>query len=196
MLVGLTGGIGCGKSTAAALFQLLGWGRVDSDEIVRELLRNDPETLLEIRRCFGDSVFEDTGSVDRRKLAAVVFPDLAALDRLEGILHPRVRLRWKALTASTAPSLWIVEIPLLFEKGLEKEVDFTICVASDARVQAQRLANRGLSPQEASQRIARQLPLAQKMERADFVLTNNGSLAFLRDQVMRLASTYLTLPTV
>jgi dephospho-CoA kinase len=77
---------------------------------------------------------------------------------------------------------------LLFEKGLEKEVDFTVCVASDPGVQAQRLAGRGLSPQEVSQRVARQLPLAQKIERADFVVTNNGSLTFLRNQVVRLTS--------
>jgi dephospho-CoA kinase len=88
--------------------------------------------------------------------------------------------------AQPQPENWIVEIPLLFEKDLEKEFDFTVCVASDPGVQAERLAQRGLPPQEAAQRIARQLPLAQKIERADFVLTNNGSLDFLRDQVLRL----------
>jgi dephospho-CoA kinase len=81
----------------------------------------------------------------------------------------------------------VVEIPLLFEKGLEKEVDFTVCIASDPLVQAQRLASRGLSQKEVSRRIARQLPLAQKIDRADFVITNNGSLGFLSDQVFRLA---------
>ncbi len=174
----------------------LGWGRIDSDAIVRELLGGDLATRDEIRRRFGSEVFAADGAVDRRKLAAIVFPDPAALSDLEAILHPRVRRRWKAASAVQPPDHWVVEIPLLFEKGLEKEVDFTLCVASDAQVQAQRLANRGLSPQEASQRIARQLPLAQKIERADFVITNNGSLAFLQDQVTRLASTYLKRPSV
>lgn len=186
MVIGLTGGIGCGKSTAAQMFEDLGWGRVESDEIVRSLLRANPGVHAAIRAEFGDGVFGSDGGVDRRLMAAVVFPDPGALRRLEAILHPRVRAAWKARVAQPVPERWIVEIPLLFEKGLEKEFDFTVCVASDPGVQAERLAQRGLPPQEAAQRIARQLPLAQKIERADFVITNNGSLDFLRDQVLRL----------
>ncbi len=186
MVIGVTGGIGCGKSTAARMFEELGWGRVETDEIVRDLLRSDAQVAEAIRREFGEGVFAPDGGVDRRLMAAVVFPDREALKRLEAILHPRVREAWKARVARPVPANWVVEIPLLFEKSLEKEFDFTVCVASDPRVQAQRLALRGLPPQEAAQRIARQLPLAQKIERADFVLTNNGSLAFLRDQVLRL----------
>lgn len=186
MVIGLTGGIGCGKSTVAGMLEEMGWGRVESDEIVRTLLRADGAVIDAVRAAFGGGVLGADGTVDRRALAAVVFPDPAALQRLEGILHPRVRAAWKALVSRPQPDRWVVEIPLLYEKGLEKEFDFTVCVASDPRVQAQRLASRGLPPQEASQRIARQLPLAQKIERADFVLTNNGSLAFLRDQVVRL----------
>ncbi|MGH8018872.1 MAG: dephospho-CoA kinase [Opitutaceae bacterium] len=196
MVVGLTGGIGCGKSTVAAMLVGLDWGRVDADAIVRELLSSDAATIAEVRERFGAEVLAPGGEVDRQTLAALVFPDPAALNDLEAILHPRVRQAWKAASAVRPPEHWVIEIPLLFEKGLEKEVDFTLCVASDAKVQAQRLANRGLSPQEASQRIARQLPLAQKIERADFVITNNGSLAFLQDQVTRLASTYLKSPVV
>ena len=186
MVIGLTGGIGCGKSTAAAMFETLGWGRVESDEIVRTMLQRDAEVIAAVREAFGDAILGPDGGVDRRRMAAVVFPDPAALKRLESILHPRVRAAWKARVAQPQPDRWVVEIPLLFEKGLEKEFDFTVCVASDPGVQAQRLASRGLPPQEAAQRIARQLPLAQKIERADFVLTNNGSLDFLRDQVVRL----------
>lgn len=187
MVVGLTGGIGCGKSTAAGFLAGFGFGRVDTDQIVRTLLRDDPAVIAGVRREFGTGVFTAAGAIDRHRVAAVVFPDPAALRRLEAILHPRVRAIWKAAVAQRPPENWVVEIPLLFEKGLEKEVDFTVCVASDPAVQAQRLASRGLAPQEVVQRNARQLPLALKIERADFVLTNNGSLAFLRDQVVRLA---------
>lgn len=186
MKLGLTGGMACGKSTVAAIFAEAGWGRLDSDEIVRTLLREDADVIAEVRREFGAGVIGPEGAVDRRRLAEQVFPQPAALQRLEAILHPRVRERWKASVARKSAAHWIVEIPLLFEKALEKEFDFTLCVASHPAVQAQRLTSRGLSPEEASQRIARQLPLAQKIERADFVITNNGSLAFLRDQVTRL----------
>jgi dephospho-CoA kinase len=176
------------------MFEELGWQRVDSDEIVRGLLRTDAAVRAEIRAGFGDGVLAPDGSVDRRRLAGVVFSDEAALTRLEAILHPRVRAAWKAAIGQPGAKEAVVEIPLLFEKGLEKEFDFTVCVACDPNVQAERLALRGFSPQEASRRMARQLPLAQKMERADFVLTNNGSPDFLREQVTRLVE-QLTGPT-
>lgn len=188
MVVGLTGGMACGKSTVAAELAELGWGTVDSDEVVRELLREDAATIGAVRATFGDDVIGPDGGVDRRRMAGIVFSDSGKLKQLEDILHPKVRVRWKAVVAAPTPVGWVVQIPLLFEKGLEKEVDFTVCVACDATVQAQRLACRGLSPQEASQRIARQLPLSEKIERADFVITNNGTPAFLQDQVNRLAS--------
>ena len=188
MILGLTGGMGCGKSVVAGLFEQIGWARVDTDQIVRDLLGGSAEAISAVRAAFGAAVITDDGEVDRRALARVVFEDRVALATLEEILHPMVRIRWKAATGRRPEVPWVVEIPLLFEKGLEKEVDFTLCIASDPVVQAQRLASRGLSPQEASQRISRQLPLAQKIERADFVIINNGSLSFLEDQVIRLAS--------
>jgi dephospho-CoA kinase len=163
-----------------------GWLRIDSDQIVRGLLSDDGEVRQAVRDTFGPDIFAADGAIDRRRLAAVVFADEDALRRLEGILHPRVRAVWRAAVAARGDRPAVVEIPLLFEKDLEKEFDFTVCVASDPRVQAERLASRGFSPQEASRRIARQLPLAQKIERADFVLTNNGSLDVLRRQVTRL----------
>jgi dephospho-CoA kinase len=165
----------------------LGWTRVDSDEIVRDLLARDDNVKTAVGARFGAGVLSADGAINRRALADVVFADPEALSDLEAILHPRVRATWQAAVAQHAGGgRLVVEIPLLFEKGLEKEFDFTVCVACDPGVQAERLASRGFSPQEASRRIARQLPLAQKIERADFVITNNGSLDFLRSQVTRL----------
>lgn len=194
MRVGLTGGMGCGKSTVGRIFADLGWQRIDADEIVRRLLQEDADVIRAVRAALGPGVMDGRGALDRRRIATLVFEDSGALQRLEDILHPRVRATWQAAVAEPGAGNWVVEIPLLFEKGLEKEFDFTVCVASDPHVQAERLASRGLSPQEASRRMARQLPLVQKIERADFVITNNGSLAFLRDQVTRLVE-HLTKPT-
>lgn len=188
MVLGLTGGMGCGKSEAAGLFAECGWHRIDTDAIVRELLESDAATRRAVKKAFGPVVIKGSGAVDRAAVAKIVFADRAELSRLEAILHPLVRSRWLAEVETDEGELWVVEIPLLFEKGLEKEVDFTLCIASHPKVQAERLASRGLSPKEAAQRMARQLPLAQKIERADFVITNNGSLAFLKDQVTWLAS--------
>jgi dephospho-CoA kinase len=187
IILGITGGMGCGKSAAGACFADLGWGRSDSDQIVRELLTDDVAVIEKVTAAFGPAILDTEGGIDRKSLAGVVFAEPASLQTLEGILHPRVREIWKGRVEHQPQLNWVVEIPLLFEKGLEKEVDFTVCIASDPLVQAQRLASRGLSQKEVSRRIARQLPLAQKIDRADFVITNNGSLGFLSDQVFRLA---------
>jgi dephospho-CoA kinase len=154
---------------------------------VRELLTDDVAVIEKVTAAFGPAILDTEGRIDRKSLAGVVFAEPASLQTLEGILHPRVREIWKSRVEHQPQLNWVVEIPLLFEKGLEKEVDFTVCIASDPLVQAQRLASRGLSQKEVSRRIARQLPLAQKIDRADFVITNNGSLGFLSDQVFRLA---------
>lgn len=179
--------MGCGKSAAGKCFADLGWGRSDSDQIVRQLLADDTAVIEKVTAAFGPAILDPEGRIDRKALAGVVFGEPASLQTLEDILHPRVGEIWKGRIEHQRQLNWVVEIPLLFEKGLEKEVDFTVCIASDPLVQARRLASRGLSQQEVSRRTARQLPLAQKIERADFVITNNGSLGFLSDQVFRLA---------
>lgn len=187
IILGITGGMGCGKSAAGECFAKLGWGRSDSDQIVRDLLAGDPAVIEQVTAAFGPEILDSGGAIDRKSLAHIVFSEPARLQTLEEILHPRVREVWKGRIEGESQLNWVLEIPLLFEKGLEKEVDFTLCIASDPLVQAQRLASRGLSQKEVSRRIARQLPLARKIERADFVISNNGSLGFLSDQVSRLA---------
>jgi dephospho-CoA kinase len=183
MILGLTGNLGCGKSTAGRMFAERGFGRIDCDEIVRDLLVGDREVLEEIRHSFGAEVFASAGDLDRKRLGAIVFADRKRLDVLEKILHPRVSRRWRGAVAAEPDSRWVVEIPLLFEKNLQKGIDFTICLACDRRVQLERLTQRRMTPQEADQRIAAQLPLIRKIELADFVLLNNGALSFLSDQV-------------
>jgi dephospho-CoA kinase len=105
---------------------------------------------------------------------------------LEGYLHPLLFAEWRRLLGKDPRGLWVFEVPLLFEKRLENWFDFTICVATTSANQLTRLAERGMSHALAEQRISKQLPLAQKIEYADFVLSNDGSLSFLREQVARL----------
>jgi dephospho-CoA kinase len=189
LILGLTGNLGCGKSTAGQMFAERGFGRIDCDEIVRNLLVGDGEVLKEIRHSFGAEVFDSAGDLNRKRLGAIVFADRNRLEVLEEILHPRVSRQWREAVASAPDSGWVVEIPLLFEKNLQKWVDFTICLACDRRVQLERLTQRGMTPQEADQRIAMQLPLTRKIELADFVLLNNGARSFLSDQVNWLIRT-------
>ncbi len=186
MVLGLTGNIGCGKSTAGRIFEEQGYGRIDCDEIVRELLSNDDKVKAEVLSVFSKSVFDEGGQILRKELASVVFSDAEALKELENILHPRVNRIWNEQVRKEETKPWLVEIPLLFERNLEKNVDFTVCITCDQEVQISRLTQRGMTPDEANQRISRQIPLVRKVELADYVLLNNGSLFFLKDQITQL----------
>lgn len=191
LIVGLTGGMGCGKSTAAALFARHGFTRLDADQVVRDELLPLPEVVAAVRAKFGAAVLGPDGGIQRDRLAEMVFRDEAALVWLENELHPRLNARWRARFAAARGERFIVEVPLLFEKGMENWFDFTVCVASDFTLQIRRLEQRGIPPELARQRLAKQLPLARKCELADFVLWNNGSLEFLGEQVSALAQRLL-----
>jgi dephospho-CoA kinase len=125
--------------------------------------------------------------ISRRQVAEIVFADPAELDWLETLLHPRVRARWQAAVAADPAKDWVVEIPLLFEKSLASEFDFTLCIASSPSLQASRLAARGLAAAEITARQARQWPVREKIERADWVALNDGSVDFLRRQIVHFA---------
>jgi dephospho-CoA kinase len=178
--------MGSGKSTAVAYIEEEGYRRLDSDQIVREQLLREPPAIAAITERFGASVLDAAGQVDRRAVAAVVFQDDAAREWLENLLHPRLYARWREAFASAPGASWVVEVPLLFEKALENWFDFTVCVASSSDLQLARLEKRGIPHALAEQRISKQLPLARKLELADFVLWNDGSREFLREQVRHL----------
>jgi len=182
--LGLTGGMGCGKSAAAGIFRELGFGVVESDAIVRELWKNDPAVKSASIKRWGDQVLTEDNHIDRRKIAELVFASPQELEWLEGLLHPLVRSRWATQLAASPLQDWVVEIPLLFEKNLASEFNLTLCIASSPALQAVRLAARGLSPLEIAARQSRQWPLSQKIERADRVVFNDGSLDFLRREIV------------
>ncbi|HEY1764313.1 MAG TPA: dephospho-CoA kinase [Opitutaceae bacterium] len=185
MILGLTGGFGCGKSTAARLFAGRGLAHVDSDVLIREQVL----PLDSVRRAIGarhaQAVGAD-GQVDRVALARIVFTDDAERVWLEGLTHPLYFDLLRRALRSAPANDWVVEVPLLFEKSMENWFDFTACVACDRRSQIARLEQRGLDPALAEQRISKQLPLARKIELSDFVLWNDGSAGFLKSQVDRI----------
>jgi len=187
LIVGLTGGMGCGKSTAAAFFAARGFIRVDADALAHDLLSNNAEVVEAIRDRFGEQVFTADGTVRRDRLGEIVFGDAAALAWLEELLHTRIYARWRETFAMGERQAFIVEVPLLFEKGLENWFDFTVCVTTESVLQSRRLEQKGIPLELAQQRLAKQLPLARKCELADHVLLNDGSPEFLREQVNALA---------
>jgi dephospho-CoA kinase len=188
MNLGITGGLGCGKTTAAKLFEKKGFRRLDADVLVREQVLAAPDVRQPLRTHFGPSVFTAEGVVNRKVLAAKVFADEGELRWLESLVHPRVFKLWRAELEGDPSSNWAVEIPLLFERNLENWFDFIVCVACDSDQQLVRLEQRGLNRALAGQRISKQLPLARKIELADFVLWNSGSAEFLEAQIDRLVS--------
>ena len=193
MILGLTGGIGCGKTTTARMFAEHGYALIDSDAIVREVLLTDHTIIEAVRGRFGVEVITPSGGVDRHQLAQRVFTDGEGLGWLEGLLHPRLFEYWRQAFAAEPKRSWVVEVPLLFEKSLQNWFDFTICVASDPSVQLARLEQRGLPSSLARQRISKQLPLTQKIKLVDFVLLNDGSSDFLRAQVEALVNSLSTI---
>jgi dephospho-CoA kinase len=182
MNIGLTGGIGCGKSTALAYFAEAGATTIETDAVVRDLLSRDEELIGLIKEAFGSRVIDSEGRVDRAALGRKVFNNSEALALLESFVHPRVRQHWTRQLRENHPVL-IVEIPLLFEKDLNGHFSSTICVSSYPDVQNQRLKARGMSDSQIQYRKQRQLGLNEKMRRADIILFNNGSLEHLREQV-------------
>ena len=187
MILGLTGGMGGGKTTAARLFEAEGYRRIDSDALVRDELLTHPEVVQQIKARFPQAIDAETGQVARASLAQPVFADDEARGWLENLLHPRVYALWRERLSAAPGERWIVEVPLLFEKGLENWFDFTVCVATSSSHQLARLKERGIPQALAEQRISKQLSLAQKIERSDFVLSNDGTPEALRMQVAWLA---------
>jgi dephospho-CoA kinase len=186
MILGITGGLGCGKSAAGHEFERRGFRRLDSDELVRDRVLTDPAVLTALRDHFGPGVFTLEGAIDRVALAGVVFVNDAERIWLEKLTHPLVFDLWRSALAADPGTDWALEVPLLFEQFLENWFDFTLCVACSYGQQLIRLEQRGLNRTLAGQRISKQLPLARKIELADFVVWNEGSARFLQAQVDRL----------
>jgi dephospho-CoA kinase len=180
--------MGCGKSTALRLFAERGVRVVDCDRIVREEILPRAGVVEAVAARLGPAVVGPDGLLDRAAVAARVFADDSQRVWLESLIHPLVRAQWRSLLASDLNAAWVVEVPLLFEKGMEKWFDFTVCIATSSSNQLSRLQARGVSRDLAAARIAKQLPLPRKIAAADFVLSNDGSVDFLSEQVAALVA--------
>ena len=197
MRIALTGGIACGKSTLAKFLRELGIRLLDADDVVHELEAPGGAAVPAIVARFGTGVLAADGSVDRPKLAGIVFADAAARRGLEAILFPLVRSRLRAFTSeaarrgrppSTAP-LYIAIIPLLFESHWEGDYDIILAITSPLECQIHRMMRtRGYSRVQAEARLAAQMPVAEKAARADFVVVNDSTHEHLKDEARRLVA--------
>ena len=184
--IGLTGGIGSGKSTVSALLADRGAQVVDADVLAREAVAAGSPGLAAVVDAFGQDVLSADGSLDRPALAAVVFGDPAARATLDGIVHPLVRARAvELITALPDDAVVVQDIPLLVETGQAGAFDLVLVVEADPEARVARLVQRGLGEDDARARIAAQASDEQRRAVADVVLDNSGSPEHLAEQVDR-----------
>jgi dephospho-CoA kinase len=194
--IGLTGGIGSGKSTVAALFAARGVPVVDTDEIARHLVRPGSEALAEIVRTFGASLLTLSGELDRAALRAHVFANPVERIRLEAILHPRIRAEVAARIAALHTRYCVIVVPLLLEAAFSDMVDRVLVVDTTEESQLARACVRsGLSEEEVRRIMAAQASRAERLAAAHDVIHNDRDLAHLEREVVRLHELYLSLST-
>lgn len=186
--VGLTGGIACGKSMVSAMLAHKGAKIIDADLLAREAVAPGKPAWQEIRQWLDDSYFLDDGMLDRRRIGTLVFSSAAARDKLNAIVHPRVIALFQQYSQyiwqKEKGALQIWDVPLLIEVGMDSYVDRILVVAAREKVQVERLCRRdGLTEAQALQRIRSQMPVADKIRVADWVIYNNGTEEELRLQV-------------
>lgn len=194
--MGLTGGIACGKTTVARMLEELGAHVIDVDGIGHEMLRRGSPVYDRLIQTFGRGVLDENGDISRERLGRLVFRNPDLREKLNEIVHPeiiRISLeRARKFVEENPCGIVVLDAPLLFEVGMEKEVDVAVVVTADERTQLERQIrrwremNREPDENEALARIRAQMPLERKAEMADFVVENNGSIEELRERVRHL----------
>jgi dephospho-CoA kinase len=196
IIVGLTGSVGTGKSTVANLFKELGAYVVDWDELAREVTRPHSKAWKEIVEYFGKSILNEDLTINRQKLADIVFSDKEKVAKLNQIVHPEVFKEDERITdeiRSLDPDALIIKgIPLLFELTCPVYVDEIVVVSASEQTQLRRLEGKGITRGDARNRIKSQLPLEEKIKSADFVINNDGSLEETKRQVEEIYTLLIT----
>lgn len=188
-VIGITGGLGTGKSTAIEVFKKRGVPVFDADSLVHGLLKKGQAAYDEVIEEFGEDILHDTGEIHRKKLAECIFANEERRSRLEAILHPRVKeallMTINSLqVVSRPPPALFVEVPLLFEAGWEDIFDEIWVISASEETQRQRLAKRGMGREDRERRIQAQMPLKEKERRAHAVIDNEGTEEELEEKLL------------
>ena len=191
-LIGLTGGIAAGKSTVASIWVSLGAIEIDADVLAREVIKPGSAGLAKIKEHFGESVFDDSGSLDRKALGEIVFNNEAQRKVLESIVHPLVRQRAQEILKSVPnDSIVIYTVPLLVEANVELPFDVIVSVEAPESERAQRLvSSRAMTLEQALARIKSQASAVERAAKADHILNSNQSLAGLTADASRLFESF------
>ncbi|MCW8910952.1 MAG: dephospho-CoA kinase [Gammaproteobacteria bacterium] len=192
LVIGLTGGIGSGKSTVTRLFEKRNIPVIDTDVIARELVKPGEEALKEITKAFGDSVIKENGELDRQALAKICFQNENARKKLETILHPRIRKAMNEQIHNVSAPYVIAVIPLLFETGQTDQVDHILVVDCPEEIQIQRIKQRdNRDEQQIQEIIAAQSSRQTRLNMADDVIENQGDISDLDAKIGELHQKFL-----
>ena len=196
LVIGLTGGIGSGKSTVADLFTRHGVAVLDTDQVARQVVARGEPALAEITDYFGAAVLDTDGELDRRAMRERIFQDPQAREKLEAITHPRIRDYVRHWIAQQSGHYCIVIIPLLLEKGWTELIDRILVVDVTESLQRERTTQRdGMSHEQVAAIMATQVSRQTRLDAADDIISNDGDMAELRAQVDTLHEKYLRLKT-
>lgn len=190
LVVGLTGVLGCGKSTASKILKDLGAAIVDMDEAGRWAIENDPAVREGLRSAFGDEVFDQDGQLLRKKLGSIVFSSKGALATLNAIVHPAMLNRVRSLInkekTDSVSHYIIVDAALIYELHFDRECDVTICVTAPLEMCLKRAESKGLTKEQALDRINSQIPQDEKTSRSDYVVANDSTLDEFQKRIAEL----------
>ncbi|WP_316367906.1 dephospho-CoA kinase [Candidatus Thiodiazotropha sp. CDECU1] len=194
LVIALTGGIGCGKSAVSSHLESLGIPVIDADLLAHQLVKPGSPALFEIQSTFGDELIDANGALDRSALRRIVFDDPRQRERLEGILHPRIREAMETWIAKQSAPYAVLVIPLLFETDQMSLADRILVVDCDESLQIERVLDRDqLSREQIEQIMASQVDRQTRLRGADDVIENNGGLEVLIEATEKLHKVYLKL---
>jgi dephospho-CoA kinase len=183
LVVGLTGAFGTGKSTVAGMFKKFGAEVIDADKLAHEALSKESPVFRKLTVLLKEAVCPRTGNLKKREMAAIIFNDRKRRRQIEAVVHPYVLKKMSSLVRETGKKIVVLEVPLLFEAGFDRYCDFTLVVKASLREATKRLSRKGFAESEIKARQAAQMPLEQKIKRADAVICNSGN----RDETKRQA---------
>ncbi|MBS3797393.1 dephospho-CoA kinase [Pseudoalteromonas sp. BDTF-M6] len=193
-VLGLTGGIGSGKSSASKFFAELGIEVVDADQVARQVVEPSSPALTAIVKRHGEAIIDNKGALDRAKLRKIIFSDNNEKQWLNNLLHPQIRTEMLTQLANAQSPYVILEAPLLFENGLEKYCQRTLLIDVQLELQLTRTCERDKLPLEAAKAIiAAQMSRSNKVKKADDIISNSGTLAALKVKVQRYHYSYLNI---
>lgn len=186
VIVGLTGGIAMGKTTISQFLKSKAIPVVDADQIAHEILTVD-EVKVKLMDTFGESILDKNQNIDRRKLGPIVFNDQRQLEKLNIIVQPYIRTEIASqLDTFSASKVVVLDAPVLFEQGYEKMVDYLMVIKTSAQIQVERLMQRdSLNEIDAQKRIQAQMPIEEKVKKADIVIDTSGTIEETRSQVVK-----------